>query len=370
MRPEFHMESGSLADGRQILYYSTESASGRAAYADKRDLGERVSAGEIRYDRLRDEWVAVSAGRSGRPNLPVACPLCPSHGDELTEVPAPDYEVAVFENRFPSFGGFAEPGPLAPTEVGPEMEVAAPASGRCEVVVFSDDHDSSLVALSPERVALIVRAQAQRTADLYARGDVAQVFCFENRGVEVGVTLHHPHGQIYGYPYVTPQTRKYLDAAKRHKAATGRDLFDDIIESESRSDRVILENEHWIAFTPFAARWPFEVQIYPKARFADLTELPEEYIDSFAPLYLDLLQRCDAAYPGEQMPYMSGWHQAPTGPDREFGRLRLELVSIRRGPGRVKFLASSESVMGGWVHDMGPETSAALLKNSSPKGAL
>jgi UDPglucose--hexose-1-phosphate uridylyltransferase len=364
MRPEFHMESGSLADGRQILYYSTGPETGRAAYADKRDLGDRVQAGEIRYDVLRDEWVAVSAGRSGRPQLPVACPLCPSEGDELTEIPAPDYEVAVFENRFPSFGGTDLPGTLAPEVDGTTMETTAPASGRCEVVVFSDDHDSSLVDLSPERVALVVRAQAQRTADLYARGDVSQVFCFENRGVEIGVTLHHPHGQIYGYPYVTPQTQKYLAANKRHRETTGRDLFDDIIESESRSERVIAENEHWIAFTPFAARWPFEVQVYPKARFADLTELPDDHIESFAPLYLDLLRRCDAAYPGEPMPYMSGWHQAPIGEDREFGRLRLELVSIRRGSGRVKFLASSESVMGGWVHDLGPEASASILKGA------
>nr|BFF22328.1 hypothetical protein GCM10025732_02930 [Glycomyces mayteni] len=245
------------------------------------------------------------------------------------------------------------------------METSAPASGRCEVVVFSDDHDSSLVDLSPERVALIVRAQAQRTAALQARGDVAQVFCFENRGVEVGVTLHHPHGQIYGYPYTTPQTRRHLEANRRHRAATGRDLFDDILESERRGPRVIAENDHWTAFTPYAARWPFEVHLYPRhERFADLTELPEAYIESFAPLYLEVLKRCDAAYPGEQMPYMAGWHQAPVGEDRELGRLRFELVSIRRGPGRVKFLASSESVMGGWVHDLGPETSANILKEA------
>jgi UDPglucose--hexose-1-phosphate uridylyltransferase len=359
----FHLETGSLADGRQILYFDSAPGAGRASFADKRDLGDRVSAGEIRYDVLRDEWVAVSAGRSNRPTLPVACPLCPSDGDELTEVPAPDYEVAVFENRFPSFGGFPETGPLPPAEVS-GMETAVPASGRCEVVVFSDDHDSSLVDLSPERVALIVRAQAQRTAELSARGDIAQVFCFENRGVEVGVTLHHPHGQIYGYPYVTPQSRKYLDANRRHREATGRDLFDDILESERRGPRVIAENEHWIAFTPYAARWPFEVHIYPNERFADLTELPESRIDSFAPLYLEVLKRCDAAYPGEQMPYMAGWHQAPVGGDRELGRLRLELVSIRRGAGKVKFLASSESVMGGWVHDMGPETAADILKGA------
>jgi UDPglucose--hexose-1-phosphate uridylyltransferase len=360
----FHMESGGLADGRQILYFNTAPDAGRSSFADKRDLGDRVSAGEIRYDVLRDEWVAVSAGRSSRPNLPVACPLCPSGGEELTEVPAPDYEVAVFENRFPSFGGFAELGLPAPTEAPRGMETAVPAAGRCEVVCFSDDHDASLVELGPERVALVVRALAQRTADLSARGDIAQVFCFENRGVEIGVTLHHPHGQIYGYPYVTPQTRKYLDANRRHRERTGRDLFDDIIESERGGPRVIAENEHWIAFTPYAARWPFEVHLYPKARFADLAELPEAHIDAFAPLYLDVLERCDGAFPGSPMPYMAGWHQAPVGEGRELGRLRLEIVSIRRGAGKVKFLASSESVMGGWVHDLGPEASADILKGA------
>lgn len=360
----FHTESGSLADGRRILYFNTAPDAGRASFADKRDLGERVSAGHMRYDVLRDEWVAVSAGRSSRPTLPVACPLCPSEGEDLTEIPAPDYEVAVFENRFPSFGGFEAPGTLAPADPGTGMETAVPASGRCEVVCFSDDHDASLVDLGPERVELVVRALAQRTAELSARGDVAQVFCFENRGVEIGVTLHHPHGQIYAYPYVTPQTRKHLYAARRHRERTGRDLFDDILASESAGPRVIAENDHWIAFTPYAARWPFEVHLYPKRRFADLTELTDESIAAFAPLYLDVLKRCDGAFPGEAMPYMAGWHQAPVGEGRELGRLRLEIVSIRRGAGKVKFLASSESVMGGFVNDLGPETAAEILKEA------
>ncbi|WP_030144472.1 galactose-1-phosphate uridylyltransferase [Glycomyces sp. NRRL B-16210] len=360
----FHTETGSLADGRQVIYFNSSPDAGRAGFADKRDLGDRVSAGQLRYDVLRDEWVAVSAGRSSRPTLPVACPLCPTDGDELTEIPAPDYEVAVFENRFPSFGGFGEPGPLPPADPGTGMAVTAPASGRCEVVCFSDQHESSLVDLSPERVELVVRALASRTAELSARGDIAQVFCFENRGVEIGVTLHHPHGQIYGYPYVTPQTRTHLAAAARHKRATGRDLFDDIIEAERRGPRVIAENDHWIAFTPFAARWPFEVHLYPLQRFADLAELTDESIAAFAPLYLDVLKRCDVAFPGEAMPYMAGWHQAPVGEGRELGRLRLEVVSIRRGAGKVKFLASSESVMGGFVNDLGPETAAEILKEA------
>jgi UDPglucose--hexose-1-phosphate uridylyltransferase len=356
---EMQVEAGVLADGRQILYFDAAPGSRRASFADKRDLGDRAEAGEMRYDPLRDEWVAVSAGRNARPQLPVACPLCPSEGGELTEIPAPDYEVAVFENRFPSFGGT-----IKTTDAGTELSPVVPATGRCEVVCFSSQHDASFVDLQPERVELVVRALAQRTGELAARGDVAQVFCFENRGVEIGVTLHHPHGQIYGYPYVTPATRRHLDAARRHEEATGRNLFGDILAEERKGPRVVAANDHWTAFVPFAARWPFEVHIYPNERFADLTELPDDSIRAFAPLYLDVLSRFDMAFDDGPMPYMAGWHQAPVNEGRGRSWLRLELVSTRRAAGKVKFLASSESVMGGFVNDLGPERAAQILKEA------
>lgn len=361
-----HTETGTLADGRQVIYFDTAPGAGRASFADKRELGERAEAGQLRYDPLRDEWVAVSAGRNARPQLPVACPLCPSEGHELTEIPAPDYAVAVFENRFPSFGGAVdatEPAETADPVGG--MEISVPATGRCEVVCFSSQHDASFVDLPPERVELVVRALARRTADLSARGDVAQVFCFENRGVEIGVTLHHPHGQIYGYPYVTPQTRAHLEAAVRHRESTGRNLFGDILAAERAGPRVIAANEHWTAFVPYAARWPFEVHLYPNERFADLTELPEGHIAAFAPIYLEVLRRFDGAFPGSgPMPYMSGWHQAPVSEHRDLAWLRLEIVSTRRAAGKVKFLASSESVMGGFVNDLGPEKAAQILREA------
>ncbi|WP_245598644.1 galactose-1-phosphate uridylyltransferase [Glycomyces arizonensis] len=362
-----YTETGSLADGRQVLYFNTAPGAGRASFADKRDLGERAEAGQLRYDVLRDEWIAVSAGRNARPQLPVACPLCPSEGHELTEIPAPDYEVAVFENRFPSFGGTLPEGDAAEAESG--MEISVPATGRCEVVCFSSQHDASFVDLPPERVELVVRTLAARTADLSARGDVAQVFCFENRGVEIGVTLHHPHGQIYGYPYVTPQTRRHLEAAVRHREATGRNLFGDILAAEQAGPRVVAANELWTAFVPYAARWPFEVHLYPNERFADLAELPEEYVTAFAPLYLEVLQRFDSAFNTDAfdagpMPYMAGWHQAPVNEHRDLAWLRLELVSTRRAAGKVKFLASSESIMGGFVNDLGPEKAAQILKGA------
>ncbi len=216
-----------LADGRDLIYFDESDAAVRDA-ADRRDLPPPPPASEIRYDPILDEWVAIAAHRQTRTHLPPSdeCPLCPSTPTRLTEIPAPDYDVVVFENRFPSFShrkGALDPPPL------PGLSDTRPGYGRCEVVCFTSDHNASFASLTPERVRLVVEAWADRTAEISALADVEQVFCFENRGEAIGVTLHHPHGQIYAYPFVTPRTRRMLASARRH---TGGNLFADVLAAE------------------------------------------------------------------------------------------------------------------------------------------
>src|SRR5690349_12376805 len=190
-----------LADGRELIYFDRHEDTDRTA-PDTRDLPEPAPASEMRYDALLDEWVAIAGHRQDRTFLPPTdeCPLCPSTPERATEIPAADYEVAVFENRFPSFRY---------------------PRGRCEVVCFTSDHNASFASLPLAQAETVVEAWADRTAELSALPGVEQVFCFENSGEEIGVTLSHPHGQIYGYPFVTPRTRQMLDAARRHPG----DLF-------------------------------------------------------------------------------------------------------------------------------------------------
>ncbi len=236
-------------------------------------LDPRGEAPALRLDPLLDEWVSVAAARLDRTFLPSAvdCPLCPSREGNLTEVPSDDYDVVVFENRFPSFTGL-------PTEWGSTgVFQEHSAWGRCEVVCFTPDHDSSFAALSVERARLVVEAWADRVTELSATPGVEQVFVFENRGEAIGVTMHHPHGQIYAYPYVTPRTRVQLDSVRRHHERTGRNLYDDVVAAElADGRRVVLESEHWVAFVPFAARWPVEVHLYPRRRVPDLAALSTE----------------------------------------------------------------------------------------------
>lgn len=357
-----------LADGRELVYYDERDGMERSI-VDRRFLPPPPPASQLRFDPLTDEWVAVAAHRQTRTHLPPSneCPLCPSTADRLTEIPAADYDVVVFENRFPSFSARVPDGPeRPPTPYTP----VRPGAGRCEVVCFTADHDASFATLPPGRVRTVLDALAHRTATLSADPDVEQVFCFENRGVEIGVTLHHPHGQIYGYPFVTPRTRALVAAACRHAAATGgRNLYADVLAAERAEQvRVVAANAHWTAYVPAAARWPFEVHVAPHRQVPDLPALSSTERDAFGPVYLDVLRRFDALF-GLPMPYVSAWHQAPVRSGREHGYLHLQLFSIRRAAGKLKYLAGSESAMGVFINDIPPEEAARQLRMAGVSGS-
>jgi UDPglucose--hexose-1-phosphate uridylyltransferase len=356
-----------LADGREIRYYDDATTGGaQHEAADTRPLPEPPHAGELRFDVLTGEWVTVAGHRMNRTFLPSAadCPLDPTRDPARpTEVPDADYDVVVFANRFPSY---------APLVVGPDCaghsEVLGPpdrpALGHCDVIVFSSDHAASIVDLSTERLRTIVEAWAQRTAELSADPEVAEVFVFENHGEEIGVTLSHPHGQIYAYPFVPPRSAQLIERSRRYRQSTGGNLLRDVLEAElAEGRRVVLRGEHFSAYVPRAARWPVEVHLAPHRDVPDLAALDDAERDELGGLYQELLRRVNRFHPGiERVPYISGWHQAPTGDDRDLGRLHLQLFSLLRAPGKLKYLAGSESGMGAWVNDTTPERIADRLR--------
>jgi len=275
-------------------------------------------------------------------------------------VPADDYDVVVFENRFPSFASGAVP--LDPAPVQHELFARRPGVGRCEVVCFTSDHDSPISKLPPEHVRLVVEAWVDRTCELSLLPHVEQVFCFENRGEEIGVTLGHPHGQIYAYPFVTPRTRRMLDSARLHRERTWRNLFADLLAAElADGSRIVATSEHWVAFVPAAARWPVEVHVYPRRQVPDLPALHEAERDDFARIYLEVLGAMDNLY-GLPLPYISAWHQAPVRIDRDLAYLHLEVFSVKRAANKLKYLAGSESGMGVFINDVTPEQAAQALR--------
>ncbi|MSX52833.1 MAG: galactose-1-phosphate uridylyltransferase, partial [Actinobacteria bacterium] len=191
---------------------------------------------------------------------------------------------------------------------------------------------------------------------------IEHIALFENRGEEVGVTLSHPHSQIYAYSYLPPRVEKMLTAAVAYKKSTGKVLFDEILAREIRDEeRIIARNDRWIAFVPYASRYPFEIHVAPLNLVADLATLSEADRDAFPEIALEVMKRLDGVF-GIEMAYIATWHQAPVRTGRDVLRLHWQITSVRRAPGKLKYLAGSESAMGAFIMDMRPEQSAAQLR--------
>lgn len=352
-----------LADGRDQLFFSLPGHTARPV-PDRRPLPAREDHGsQLRFDRQTAQWVDIAALRQDRTHLPAAdrCPLCPGPTGLTSEIPAADYDVVVFENRFPSLSGATVGSSFVLPQTTGRGFVSAPGHGRCEVICFSSDHHGAFARLPAPHARLVVSAWQHRTADLMNRNGIQQVFCFENRGEEIGVTLNHPHGQIYGYPYLTPRTEQMLGAAAAHRDRHGTNLFTDLLTHEiAEGTRIVVRNALFTAFVPFAARWPVEVHIYPNRFVHNLTDLDDDELDAFTELYLDVLGRFDRLYPTE-LPYISALHQyRDDGPQRE-GCFHVELMSVRRSATKLKYLAGSESAMDAFISDVTPESVATRL---------
>ena len=277
----------SMFDGRQIFYFDRNPVERSAI--DSRPFEPRPLPGDMRQDLLTGEWIAMAAHRQSRAFLPPKefCPLCPTKTDFGTEIADSSFEVVVFENRSPSFSAPS-------TELGDDV---IQASGRCEVVVFSDQHEGSFGSLELAQMRTVMAAWIDRTREISKLDYVEQVFVFENRGEEVGVTLNHPHGQIYSYPFITPRTAKMLQVAKEHFEREKKPLLTSIIEREIKDEvRIIAENEHWVAYVPYAARYPYEIHIAPKKFVPDLAALSDEVADAFPAIAKEVLLRLDGVF--------------------------------------------------------------------------
>jgi UDPglucose--hexose-1-phosphate uridylyltransferase len=353
-----------LSDGRELIYFDDAgSLLPPERAADRRPPVPRPPVLTLRQDPLTGEWISIAAARQERAFLPPdeLDPLAPSSPGHPTEVPS-DYDVAVFENKSPAFGP-----DLAAAGADPQAELASLASigigrslpgvGRCEVVCFGPRRTGSWADFSVSRARTVVEAWADRTAELSALPGVQQVYVFENRGSQIGVTLHHPHGQIYAYPYVTPRTRNLLASIESY----GPGLFADILEYEQKSERVLVTGEHFTVFVPFAARWPIEVHMLAHRHVPDFAATSPAERAEIAVLYRRILVALDRLY-DTPTPYIAAWHQAPVHVGRDSVRLMLQVTSPRRAADKLKYRAGSETGMGAFIGDIEPELGAARLR--------
>jgi UDPglucose--hexose-1-phosphate uridylyltransferase len=345
-------------DGRRLWLYARQPLGAlQAAAIPIPDSTLVEKASHLRWHPLLGEWVIYATHRQDRTFLPPADtnPLAPTTDPRRpTEVPAGNWEVAVFENRFPSLSDHTR----APEVPGVET---APARGRCEVVVFAQDATASLGGLPLERIALILEVWADRTRELALAG-CAYVLPFENRGVEMGVTLHHPHGQIYGYGFLPAMQARTAAALTAHHARTGTDLVCKLAEAErALGTRAVAVRPHAIAFVPPFARFPFETWITPRRAAPDLADLRPPERDDLAACLKEALQRLDGLWQ-KTMPYLLTVNQRPTGLAEPGWTVRIEIWPLRRAADKLKYLAGTELGAGVFASDMTPEAAAEQLR--------
>jgi UDPglucose--hexose-1-phosphate uridylyltransferase len=318
---------------------------------------------ELRWNPLLGEWLATATDRQERTFLPPPdyCPLCPTKpGGFATEVPESSYDIVAFENRFPSL----RPDPPLPAIVGSELYPVRPAKGVCEVILYSPNHDSTLAREPVGQIDKLVRVWTDRFVDLEKLDYVDYVFIFENKGEVIGVTLHHPHGQIYAYPFIPPHIAKELYQSRIHHETTGRCLICDIIAEELRDGRrIVTQNESFVAFVPFFARFPYEVHICPLRHQQALPDFDRAQQKDLAAIFKTVLVAYDKLF-DLSFPYMMVMHQRPTdGRVYDYYHFHIEFYPPLRAKARLKYLAGSETGAGMFINDTLAEEKAAELRS-------
>jgi UDPglucose--hexose-1-phosphate uridylyltransferase len=318
---------------------------------------------ELRYNPLLGEWLATATHRQDRTFLPPAdfCPLCPTKpGKFPTEVPEPDYDIVAFENRFPSLRRHPEEPAIEPNGI----YKVEPSLGVCEVVLYSPNHNTSLAAEPVERIHKLVRVWRDRFEALEQHDFVKYVFIFENKGEAVGVTLHHPHGQIYAYPFVPPLVAKELVQTEKHFRDTQRCLLCDVVDKELEfHKRIVASNDSFAAYIPFFARYPYEVHISSRRHLQAFTDFSRDEERDLASIMKQLLAAYDRLF-DRSFPYIMSIHQRPSdGGNYDHYHFHIEFYPPMRTAEKLKYLAGSEAGAGMFINDTLPETTSERLRN-------
>ncbi|MDD5502017.1 MAG: galactose-1-phosphate uridylyltransferase [Candidatus Thermoplasmatota archaeon] len=313
---------------------------------------------EMRWHPLQKEWVIIAAHRQGRPMMPKNfCPFCKG-AEEIPEV----FDVLALPNKFASLQEDAK----KIEDTGDELYKKRSAYGACEVIVYTSEHDATLKSQPVEHIRKVIDLWDKRYKELGAKKEIEYVFEFENKGAAIGVTLPHPHGQIYVFPFVPPKIQNELNSAKEYYGEKKKCIFCEILEKERKAapSRIVCENEQFVAFIPFYARLPYEIHLYPKRHVQSVSQLTGKERDALAAMLKDIISRYDSVF-GFELPYMMMLFQEPTdGKKHEYFHFHIEFRPMHRSKDKLKFLASVESGAGNFINDTSPEEKAKELRDA------
>jgi UDPglucose--hexose-1-phosphate uridylyltransferase len=316
---------------------------------------------QLRWHAVLQQWIVFSTDRQNRPQMPANwCPFDPGSG----KVPD-NYDVYLYPNDFPGFAPGADP--FVPIDVPDTFAVNGPR-GACDVVLYSPEHTLPPSKLSVENWRKVIDIWTKRTGEHAANPGIALVEVFENCGEAVGVTMPHPHGQIYATPFLGPTVEKEIESTvKFAEDNTGGCLFCHLLEEEiKQQERMVAANRHFAAFVPFAARFPAETNIYARRHVRTLLDLTSDELDSLAEIISVMRRKYDNLY-GVLMPLMMAVKQAPLRRTDAPYHLHVQFLPLQRSAAKLKYLATMETGYGIFLADTAPEEMAEHLRNSEPK---
>ena len=313
---------------------------------------------ELRWHPLIEDWVMIASHRQNRPQMPKDwCPFCPGSGK------VPDqFDVYEYDNDFPALSQ----NPPEPDDVATDFFKVKPAYGKCEVILYSPEHTVTLPELSVDHISKLVDLWIERFNTIKADDKIKYVFIFENRGEAVGVTMPHPHGQIYGYSVVPKKLQLEVNSAKKYLRENGKCIFCDMLEKETEAEkRIIFKTEHFTVFLPFFCEYPYGVYIMANRHISNIAEFTDEEKRDFAKVMKETTGMLDSLF-GFKFPYMMCMHNAPVnGEDpSEYFHFHVEFFPPMRSADKIKFNASSET--GAWAHcnPTAPEAKAEELREA------
>jgi len=313
---------------------------------------------ELRWHPLLRQWVAVAAHRQGRPQMPHDwCPFDPGSG----RVPD-DYDVYLYPNDFPAFSNDAPP-------FSPDTGLfrTTGARGTTDVVLYSPNHNLLPSQLTLDQWRKVIGLWIRRTNELFANPEIQYVVVFENTGVAIGVTMPHPHGQIYGFPFIPPLMERELESASQYHRGNGACIYCEILAREVEDgSRIVSANDSFVAFLPFFGRFPTEMQICARRHFQKLADMSEAEANSLASLLSLVRKKYDNLY-GFPMPLMMMLRQSPAKGDHPYFHFHIDFLPIQRSPKKIKYLAGIESGCGTFLNDTRAEEQAAILRQTDPK---
>jgi UDPglucose--hexose-1-phosphate uridylyltransferase len=308
---------------------------------------------ELRWHPLLREWVVVAAHRQDRPQMPVDwCPFCPGSG----RVPEA-YEVYLYPNDFAAFR--LDNPPFEP-EGG--LYRSTGARGATDVVLYHPNHTLAPSELSLAHWRKIVDLWTYRLRELTRLPDIRYVYIFENTGEAIGVTMPHPHGQIYSFPFIPPLVQRELAAALDYHSEVTPCIYCDILDRELRDgERLVAKNESFVTFAPYFSRWPAELTIYSRRHFGTLLEQKDQEAADLAAMIKVVRMKYDRLF-GFPMPLMMILRQSPATGSHPYFHFHVDFYPVQRSQHRLKYLAGVESGGGTFLNDTVPEERARELR--------